>query len=180
MASGVGVDAQVEVVLIIGNPDDRVEVSAFEVAVEGELGVVLDGGVHAAEDAGVLALEISVELAEVGRHVLEVGVDGALVLEGVAPVELLVHLEAAGEPMAQVDHPLAVLAAEGGELLDDLVEQRCVEVERDRPEDLVLGSPASDDISVEGVLLVGDLHSRKVVYDCVKTVLHSLWLLSPS
>lgn len=82
--------------------------------------------------------------------------------------------------MAEVDHPLSVLAAEGGELLDDLIQQRCVEVEGDRSEDLVLGPPASDDICIEGVLLVGDLNSRKVVYDCVKIMLHSLWLLSPS
>jgi glucose/arabinose dehydrogenase len=100
VASGVAVDAHEQIVLVLAHPDDGVEVSAFEVAVEVEFGAWLDGRVHASEDASGLGFEIGMKFPEVWSHVLVVGAHGSFVLEGVLSLHFLVHLEAAGEAMA--------------------------------------------------------------------------------
>jgi hypothetical protein len=76
-----------------------VEVAALKIALESQLGLGLDCGVHAFEDAVVLRFEIRVKFAEISGHVLVVSSQRALVLEGVVPLQLLMHLEAALEPV---------------------------------------------------------------------------------
>jgi hypothetical protein len=97
MTARVTVDPHKEIVLALAYLHHTVQVAPLKVTVKHEFLPLLDGGVHALEDARVFGLEIGVELSEVGAHMLVVVAQGALVFEGIGTVELLVHFKTARE-----------------------------------------------------------------------------------
>ncbi len=99
MSSSIGVDSKIEVIFILTHFYDCIEISALEIALKKKFSIFLNGRIHAFENACVFGFEVGMELSKIGCHMLKVGVDGALILEGICSFHFLVHFEAAGEPV---------------------------------------------------------------------------------
>ncbi len=65
----------------------------------------------------------------------------------------------------QIDNPLFILSAEGGQLVNDFVNDLEIEVKGYWAEHADFGAPSSGDVGVEGVMFGGDLDGGKVVVD---------------
>lgn len=102
MPSCICIDANVKVVFVLSNFDDRIQISTLKIALENKFSIFLDGRIHAFENACIFGFKVGMEFSKICGHMLKVGVDGALVLEGIGPLHFLVHFEAIGEAMAWI------------------------------------------------------------------------------
>lgn len=75
MSPRIGIDPYIEVILILPHFDDSIEISTFEIALENQFSVFLDGRIHAFEDSCIFGFEIGMELSKICSHMLKVGVD---------------------------------------------------------------------------------------------------------
>ena len=62
-----------------------------------------DGGIGAFEYAIGFRFEVAMKFPKISSHMGIVGIDGILILEEVVALDLLVHLEAAGESMPLIN-----------------------------------------------------------------------------
>lgn len=100
MAAGIGIDAEVEVVLVVSHLYHCIQVTTLEVALEGQLLLCTNSWIHSSEDACVFRFEVGVKFAEVGCHMRVACISASFVFEGVGAWHFQVHFKTTAEPLA--------------------------------------------------------------------------------